>query len=421
MEVDLSKILVDTNSTDEVAATNPSPFRLPVQKRSESGEHSLLGDSIFLTFDPSIGKISAKNRGLWLNPFSSSSAKQISYTFGQYLALGGDFYGDPAWPISDADDPIYQFGKNWVSLVNAAERTAETNDILSIMKEEIDGLQKAIAAPSEQRSDAIAKFYDEEGDSLSVKWAKATNYRYYWLASNNWDHFGKGALKSYMAGHHNAIQSALNARNSQNKDYARKLLEEAYARDAFACHFLTDIFSAGHMRTPRKELHAYSTATVAGFAYGALAGDFLARAMHDEDSENGLHVVNKQKDSWIAYGDKKLYATENAENSDLCVKALQASVDEVWAAFCSEPRGPFQAPFAALDLVPDLDAIAKTTRNSSPLFKVESGTLLLRADFSDRYSTEYVSKFDPVVTLSKLKLSKAFAQLDIWKYFPFAG
>ena len=237
----MSKILGETNTTDQNGTINSTPFRLRVRMRFESAEHNLLGDSIFLTFDPSIGQISAKNRGLWLNPESNSSARNVSYTFGQYLALGGDFYGDPAWPISDAQDPIYQFGKNWVSLVKAAEHTTETNDILSIMKEEIDGLQKAIALPAKQRSDAIAKFYDEEGDTLSEKWAKATNYRYYWLASNNWDHFGKGAIKSYMAGHHNAIQVALNARNYQNIDYARKLLEEAYARDAFACHFLRNV------------------------------------------------------------------------------------------------------------------------------------------------------------------------------------
>ena len=37
----------------------------------------------------------------------------------------------------------------------------------------------------------------------------------------------------------------------------QRLLGEAIAMDAFACHFLTDMFSASHTRTPRSSIEAY--------------------------------------------------------------------------------------------------------------------------------------------------------------------
>lgn len=53
---------------------------------------------------------------------------------------------------------------------------------------------------------------------------------------------------------------------------------------AFACHFLTDYFSAGHIRVPRVELPEHVTP--------AIVGSLLSGLMH-----------NKQGERWIAYGD----------------------------------------------------------------------------------------------------------------------
>ncbi|MEF2985641.1 phospholipase, partial [Pseudomonas aeruginosa] len=72
-------------------------------------------------------------------------------------------------------------------------------------------------------------------------------------------------------------------------------LELAYAMNSFADHFLTDLFSAGHLRVPRKQLAAVVTP-------GEL-GSLISRFMHDEDSKFGLKVRNAMGAQWHAYGD----------------------------------------------------------------------------------------------------------------------
>jgi hypothetical protein len=74
---------------------------------------------------------------------------------------------------------------------------------------------------------------------------------YLGLAKINWDHFGADARTAYNAGHTMALQEA-----TKGKD--PKYLISAYTMNAFADHFLEDSFSAGHTRTPRRQLHSES-------------------------------------------------------------------------------------------------------------------------------------------------------------------
>ena len=61
------------------------------------------------------------------------------------------------------------------------------------------------------------------------------------------DHFGAYAWDAYKAGHYRALEIA----KAGSKNEAK--LGEAYLYDAFALHYLSDQFSAGHSRTPRME------------------------------------------------------------------------------------------------------------------------------------------------------------------------
>ena len=155
------------------------------------------------------------------------------------------------------------------------------------------------------------------GDSLSKKWNVATGGgsavtdwlpmgRYLNLAAENWDHFTGFAIIAYRAGHEIAMDKAAQIKGAGvSAEEAEARLEEAYAINAFADHFLTDLFSAGHMRAPRRELYQQVMTPVPGFS-GSL-GSLLCRSMHDEDSRNGLKVWNKAGESWTAYGDKRLF------------------------------------------------------------------------------------------------------------------
>lgn len=52
-----------------------------------------------------------------------------------------------------------------------------------------------------------------------------------------------------------ALRLASEARNEADSSEKWKKLNLAYIHEAFAAHYLTDLFSAGHVRAPRRHLH----------------------------------------------------------------------------------------------------------------------------------------------------------------------
>jgi hypothetical protein len=137
----------------------------------------------------------------------------------------------------------------------------------------------------------------------------------------------KDAIKAYSALHTLALKKAVEA-HEKNDD---SLLTQAYFYEAFGSHFLTDLFSSGHMRTPRRVLHnPISPLSIPEWLF--FPADTLAESMHDEDCANGLWVTNKLGESWAAYGDKQLWNGQDARNFRQAVKAAQAGADEVWKA-----------------------------------------------------------------------------------------
>ncbi|MCG8416584.1 MAG: DUF4157 domain-containing protein [Proteobacteria bacterium] len=219
--------------------------------------------------------------------------------------------------------------------------------------------------------------------------------RYKELALENVAHFSHGGvgLTEWQRQHRDAVAEAL--QGGLRGDIER--LERAFAMNGVADHFLTDSFSAGHIRVPRaRGLEYYEdfadaiyqpmmtfvanqigdrlyaqlpwTVRVGGHITGAgarerartrvretiddqvrdlengeatakdLLGKYLAGAfakiLHDMDNEQGL-VVNSDGHSggWTALGDGKLRDAENAENRAIMMRALQSSKQDVTAAF----------------------------------------------------------------------------------------
>lgn len=97
--------------------------------------------------------------------------------------------------------------------------------------------------------------------TMTKHWYDATNSRsgddypggpypsYLGLSLLNFDHFGQDARTTYTVGHKWAMEIAATKRDAAHLEYA-------YRINAFADHFLQDAFSAGHLRTPRRELHS---------------------------------------------------------------------------------------------------------------------------------------------------------------------
>lgn len=375
-----------------------------IKERFEGGEHTLIGDRITLQSEK--GSVPTALNPIYRGPSYSGIGDQNDpkfkakfFHYGKVLALGGDFYGDPNRPISTDVDPQAAFANAYSTF--RGEVNGEIEKILAIMQREIDAVEAAIKA-GKQPSSA----YETLGDSLSYAWNQATGGgygilpqgRYLKLAALNWDHFNTFARTAYVAGHTVAMKHAVQvAKSNATPEQKRFGLEFAYSMNAFADHFMTDIFSAGHMRTPRKELYDCSM-------WAKEITGLLARCMHDEDSKYGLSVQNARGQKWTAYGDKRLLDSDSKDELAIVVSAVQASANEVWEAY-KTGKVRVQEEMEALALIPDLVKVrdVSTRENSSPLFIVKDGTVQCRKSLSDRNCYEWTSYWVAPTTLAELK------------------
>ena len=168
---------------------------------------------------------------------------------------------------------------------------------------------------------------------------------------------------------------------------------------AYSQHFLTDMFASGHVRTPRKIFPQQCAPDD--------TGDYLSRYQHDEECHYGLNVSNSKGEQWVAYGDEKYLDSANAENRARAAATVQASVDEVVAAFENGSFQPDSSNFAAAEMVPS-EVDEKTSL--SPMFKwnVTEKMLYRRKDINDLRETEYIKQayiggWSSVTTLIELE------------------
>lgn len=368
--------------------------------RFEAGEHTYIGNQCMLQFEMG-GPVRPMDHKLRLR-------NKLVLSYGEIVALGGDFYGDPDKPISDHDTDA-GFYDAFNSLAAKRESKDEATEILRIMQEEVDAVNRARREgrdPSEE--------YAKLGDSLSGKWNRATGGgspfsdnlppgRYLMLAAVNWDHFGEHAEKSYTFGHRAACKQAVKASEAPTEAERQEGLELAYAMNAFADHFLSDLFSSGHLRPPRKEMLDAVSKYYNKYLRFYFAG-FLIRYMHDEDIINGLFVRNTATPStaWKAFGDKKFWDSVDTENAQRVIQAVQTSIDEIWTAF---DTGAIPEEPGALRLTPNLadvrDFAAKV--NFAGLWIKTGGAIKCREVLDSLNVHEWTRKWVAPTTLKQLR------------------
>ncbi|AXJ03250.1 phospholipase [Pseudomonas fluorescens] len=365
------------SDVEPVTALPPKALKGKPQLRFEGAEHTAIGDHTRLRFVENAEPVLAQNVPLHL-------PNGLALTYGQVLALGGDFYGVVERPINEGSTPadrLQRFTAAFDTLAALPASKAEAIQILSIMQKEIDAVKQAIKEGKQPH-----EAYDALGDTLSEEWNKITGGgsfvsalfplgRYLKLAANNADHFGEWARLAYIAGHTAALQTAAAAHASQDE----LQLERAYAMNAFADHYLTDLFSSGHLRVPRKAMAAAVTPSD--------LGSLITRFMHDEDSKFGLKVRNGHGEQWRAFGDKRYFDATDADNRHQVNQAVQDSADEVYAAYSS---GSVPTTFNALQRLPDLTAVLDPANNFSPLFRLQGNKVLRRKDVNNLNDTATV-------------------------------
>lgn len=359
-------------------------------------EHQLLGNSVSL-------------KGLsgdTAEPLRQANGLELS--FGDLLGLAGDFFGAKGSGMIAAGASDAEREKRFLTAYECLAKDEEceplVKELLIDAKREKETVLKGMA----EGKKAI-QIYDEGINSdahfeLDSWWWWKRDFRiksYANLAAVNIDHFGKAAVEAYSAGHRLAMKTMEEAFSKKDDAEAfRKLLLLGYSMEGFACHYLTDLFAAGHNRTPRELL------------LGIAAGN-CAWYQHREDGNLGLLVSNERGDDWKAYGDGHWFDEHDDDvipAKKIIVAAIQAACDSLFdvangGAVPSSPVGLSYTPSILRE------------GNHNPLFRIKEGTENnaepvpeRRTDLSDPQSSEYIDDWSALGTWSKLKWNNVGAK-----------
>ncbi|MFO0614714.1 MAG: hypothetical protein U0414_19160 [Polyangiaceae bacterium] len=252
------------------------------------------------------------------------------FGYGELVALSGDFYPTPAELFEETPAAIpWLFERNDVSDIRAL-------------------IQKELAFVEAPRTE------HREYPDLNVAYAWNAKY-YVELALDNVAHFGFHNMVAYCFHHDAALRLA--ATRPLDDETRRRALVTA----AFADHFLTDAFAAGHVRIPRAEIVRWARTK----KYGDKIAGALSKLIHDQDGhvdlksvhgvseggrpdDDGLHVRNALGEEWHTRCDGQLFLDAGSMKSpavERAVDAVRASVLELLAALYEGelPKGVFEA------------------------------------------------------------------------------
>lgn len=372
-------------------ATTHAYAEQPVLPQFAVSEHVTLGNEVALSLSPS----EPKKAGLQL-----TAPNGLSFSYGQILSFG-DFYGTPGEPISKGlteDDRANRFITAFSMFALSNKAQTEVSKLLSIEEQE-EVIVNTRMKNGEAPEDIFKSISNEMGRQFNCATGGGCDSSTWWLhpgrylklAQDNYDHFGDDALLAYETGHKLALDEAKLAR----KQHDTTKLELAYALNAFASHYLSDRFSAGHIRTPRHELPKSVTPE--------LVGALLAGYMHNEESAAGIHVTNQHGDRWIAYGDWSYFNSNNATSRDLIKATLQASADEVFFAYQYGESNPASSVAAYIPYADETDNNANI--DISPMFYWDKTTdkVMRRSNLSNLYDRHWTDQWWGWSTLAELK------------------
>jgi len=347
-----------------------------LNKEFDSSEHKSLGNVKLPGLSAEFNKFAFQPGGAEL-------------TFGEIIALAGDYFGVEQEPIAlgeTEEERRKRFLDAYATLANCPSEKVYA--LTNIFVNEEAAAKEAISEGVDETV-GMDKITPEE-TKIALK---STDGHYLTLALHNLDHFNKFAQIAYDTGYTLAMEAAVEAANLEDTTAQQKKLEYAYTLYAFGCHFMTDLFAAGHMRTPTAELRE---------KFGAEIGSTLTFLQHNEDGDLGLVVeggnINDDTVSqWMAYGDGHLFEKKSLENQSRALNTVQLGVNELYQAFETKQAKPAHES-GVKKLIPN-----PLSKNHPPMFKVNDGKLLCRVPLEG----------EPVDQYEKLNHLKAYEILAI--------
>jgi hypothetical protein len=320
-----------------VAAHRDGRGRARGTPRFNAGEHAWLADA-----GARRGVDAVRARGVAVPPalFDAIARRDGEVLrYGELVALSGDFYETPEALFDERPSPL-----PWLY---------EGNDLSDLRRYFADELRWIEAR---RAGDGEPEYPDF---NVRFAWnAKA----YVELALRNTDHFGWHNVRAYCRHHEAALDLAGASRGRADEGFRRALYV-----NAFADHFLTDGFAAGHVRVPRAQIRAWAEEAghdekLAGVLSKVLHdqdGHVDLRSMHGEVDENarapddGLAVRNAAGDEWTTRCDGQLFLRRGDAGGaavERAVSAVAASVAELLLAW--KGRGVPAGAYAATREVP---------------------------------------------------------------------
>ncbi len=352
----LQSALIKTNSIEEIILRD-GPYR--VNTASEecallggfgASEHIAIGAEVELKGLPK-GKET---------PLLVKGGTKI--LFEHIVALAGDFYGVFGEPISllgGTDE------EKTARFINAFKTLAEAEN--DEIKGVLDEIGKECQAVNESGTPHHCYSCEMMNNNNTIKNIKKDINQ---LLIDNSDHFFNDAKEAYRIGHAYALQVARMA----GKVNDIEKLKEAYALDAFACHFLTDEFASGHVRNQRGELEHFLESLIKLLPLNIcpsakqLAG-LLTAAQHEKDGNEGLNVTNGKGEKWRAYGDGCFFTPKNEVNKGKAIEAIRASVNEVYVAYVNHE---YVLESKMISYIPEATPFPY---NPYPLYTLEKGPI----------------------------------------------
>jgi hypothetical protein len=259
----------------------------------------------------------------------------VALSYGEIVALSGDFYPSPAALYEEKRSPL-----PWLWERN------DLSDLRKIFQNELAWIE------GEHRAAAVN--YPDNNIAL---WWNAKSYVE--LALDNTDHFGWHNIVAYCRYHTAAIELAVKAASFDDELFRRALYY-----NAFADHFLTDGFAAGHIRVPRAEISAWGKSKARG--YSAKLSGGLSKLLHDQDghvssfhaagevpgADEGLPVRNSLGRDWCTRCDGQLFIVPVGDDPLIAepVAAVAESLVELFTA--QRTRQPVVGEYAAIRHVP---------------------------------------------------------------------
>jgi len=260
--------------------------------------------------------------------------------YGYLVGLGADLYGTPQDLMGALTTPLEVDVTDVES--GAVQQQSTFNSIfdrITLFNEEMN---------NDFQSDDWKIFKSGSKDPYSD---------YARLAKKNYSHFAGHNLLFYLSFHLLAVNDSIACGASSDPTAAGTLFTRSLVEEAFALHFLTDMFSSGHSRVPR---WAFLCGNVPYITYEPVAtkkmrgreADLISRLLHEHEGKLGCLVTNATNGNstrtyfWKIYGDGSLRLAELDQADNLIYGEVNPGVGGSAPAVMTMDAEPIQwAPY----------------------------------------------------------------------------